>query len=103
MLQVRVDVRLEDVPQVQAGQKATIETASLPEPITGTVLSVTTRADIQKNTLQVKVAIDTPPEVIKPEMLAKVTFLAPESPVSELVEGQQPLRVFAPQSLVAGA
>ena len=103
MLQVRVDVRLEDVPQVQPGQKATIESAALAEPITGTVLSVTTRADIQKNTLQVKVAIDTPPEVIKPEMLAKVTFLAPESPVSEMVEGQQPLRVFAPQSLVAGA
>lgn len=101
-LQVRVDVRLEDVPQVQAGQKATIQTASLPDPITGTVLSVTTRADIQKNTLQVKVAIDTPPEVIKPEMLAKVTFLAPESPITELADGQQPLRVFAPQSLVAG-
>ncbi|MDZ4656093.1 MAG: HlyD family efflux transporter periplasmic adaptor subunit [Bythopirellula sp.] len=101
MLQVRVDVRLEDVPQVQVGQPATIQTAALAEPITGTVLSVTTRADIQKNTLQVKVGIDAPPEVIKPEMLAKVTFVAPPSPVSETVDGQSPLRIFAPQALVS--
>jgi multidrug efflux pump subunit AcrA (membrane-fusion protein) len=103
MLQVRVDVRLEDVPQVQVGQPATIETAALSEPITGKVLSVTTRADIQKNTLQVKVGINAPPEVIRPEMLAKVTFLAPESPVTDVVEEQPPLRVFVPQSLVAGS
>jgi multidrug efflux pump subunit AcrA (membrane-fusion protein) len=100
MLQVRVDVRLEDVPQVQVGQPATIQTAALSEPISGTVLSVTTRADIQKNTLQVKVGIDTPPEVIKPEMLAKVTFIAAPSPVAEEVAGQSPLRIFVPQSLV---
>ena len=103
MLQVRVDVRLEDVPQVQVGQPTTIQTAALAEAIAGTVLSVTTRADIQKNTLQVKVGINAPPDMIKPEMLAKVTFLSPESPVAELAHGQQPLRVFAPQSLVAGA
>ena len=101
MLQVRVDVRLEDVPQVQVGQPATIQTAALSQPITGTVLSVTTRADIQKNTLQVKVGIDAPPDVIKPEMLAKVTFVAAPSPVAEEVAGQSPLRIFVPQSLMA--
>lgn len=100
-LQVRVDVRLEDVPRIQIGQAATIETAALAKPISGKVLSVTTRADIQKNTLQVKVGIDAPPDVIKPEMLAKVTFLAPPA-VNAVVEGEQPLRIFAPQSLVNG-
>ena len=100
-LQVRVDVRLEDVPRVQVGQGAQIETAALSQAITGKVLSVTTRADIQKNTLQVKVGIDAPPEVIKPEMLAKVTFLAP-AVVGDVVEGEQPLRIFVPQSLVNG-
>lgn len=100
-LQVRVDVRLEDVPRIQIGQAANIETAALTKPISGKVLSVTTRADIQKNTLQVKVGIDVPPEVIKPEMLAKVTFLAPP-PINDVVEGEQPLRIFAPQSLVNG-
>ncbi len=101
MLQVRVDVRLEDVPQVQVGQPATIQTAALSEPIAGTVLSVTTRADIQKNTLQVKVGIKSPPDVIKPEMLAKVTFMAAPSPVSDEAAGESPLRIFVPQSLVA--
>jgi len=101
-LQVRVDVRLEDVPQVQIGQPAIIETAALSEPITGEVISVTTLADIQKNTLQVKVAVNNPPAVIKPEMLGKVTFLAPPSPVMAAdQEAGQPLRLFVPKSLVS--
>ena len=99
-LQVRVDVRLEDVPQVQIGQPAIIETAALSEPIAGEVISVTTLADIQKNTLQVKVAVSDPPEVIKPEMLGKVTFLALPSPVVQKDQGESPLRLFVPQSLV---
>jgi multidrug efflux pump subunit AcrA (membrane-fusion protein) len=99
-LQVRVDVRLEDVPQVQLGQPAQIETAALSEAIAGEVVSVTTLADIQKNTLQIKVAITNPPDVIKPEMLSKVTFLAPPSPVVRKEQGESPLRLFVPQSLV---
>lgn len=99
-LQVRVDVRLEDVPAVQIDQQTQIETAALSTPIAGRVVSVTTQADIQKNTLQVKVAVDDPPPVIKPEMLAKVTFLAPPSPVSAEEQAAPPLRLFVPRSLV---
>ncbi|QEG35883.1 efflux RND transporter periplasmic adaptor subunit [Bythopirellula goksoeyrii] len=99
-LQVRVDVRLEDVPQVQIGQPAQIETAAVASLIEGEVISVTTFADIQKNTLQVKVAVKTPPAVIKPEMLGKVTFLAPPSPIVEQEPGESPLKLFVPQSLV---
>ena len=99
-LQVRVDVRLEDVPQVQIGQPAQIETAALPDAIDGEVISVTTQADIQKNTLQVKVAVNNAPAVIKPEMLAKVTFLAPPSPVVAEASSESPLRMFVPQTLV---
>ncbi|WP_442483373.1 efflux RND transporter periplasmic adaptor subunit [Aeoliella sp. SH292] len=100
-LQVRVDVRLEDVPQVIIGQPAQIESAALPKAIAGKVISVTTQADIQKNTLQVKVAIIEPPTVIKPEMLAKVTFVAPPTPEQEGVEQTPPVRTFVPQSLLA--
>ncbi|TWT43491.1 efflux RND transporter periplasmic adaptor subunit [Botrimarina hoheduenensis] len=100
-LQVRVDVRLEDVPQVLIGQSTLIETAALAAPIDGEVISVTTSADIQKNTLQVKVAVNNPPAVIKPEMLGKVTFLAPPSPVEEGEPSESPLKLFVPQSLVA--
>lgn len=99
-LQIRVDVRLEDVPQVLIGQPALIETAALGSPIDGEVISVTTFADIQKNTLQVKVAIKDPPAVIKPEMLGKVTFLAPPSPIQEGEPSESPLKLFVPQSLV---
>jgi len=99
-LQVRVDVRLEDVPQVQIGQPTQIETAAVSAPLAGEVISVTTFADIQKNTLQVKVAVSDPPSVIKPEMLGKVTFLAPPSPVVDDEQDESPLRLFIPQSLV---
>lgn len=103
MLQVRVDVRLEDVPNVQIGQPTTIETAALKKPLQGEVLWVTTRADIQKNTLQVKVAIHDPADVITPEMLGQVTFLAPRQAVAESHEKQQPLRMMIPGQLVSGA
>jgi RND family efflux transporter MFP subunit len=99
-LQVRVDVRLEDVPQVQIGQPVTIETAASRQPLSGKVLWLTTRADIQKNTLQVKVAIDNPPAVITPEMLGKVTFLAPPQPVTEEQEIADSLRLLVPRQLV---
>lgn len=99
-LQIRVDVRLEDVPQVQIGQPVAIETAALAAPIAGEVLWVTTRADIQKNTLQVKVAIKDPPPVITPEMLGQVTFLAPPQPVESGTAEADPLRLLAPRALV---
>lgn len=76
-LQVRVDVRLEDVPLVIPGQPVEIRTASVKHPIAGRVLQATSFASIQKNTLEVKVALlDTPPN-ITPEMLVTATFLAP--------------------------
>ena len=100
MLQVRVDVRLEDVSQVHIGQKARIESASVPDGLDGEVSSVTSMADIQKNTLQVKVAIIDPPDLIRPEMLAQVTFLALQRPQSESEESEQRLRVLVPRQLV---
>ena len=102
-LQVRVDVRLEDVPQVQIGQPVAIETAALRKPLEGKVLWVTTRADIQKNTLQVKVAIDNPPLMITPEMLGQVTFLVAPQATETVKTKQQPLRLLIPRSLAIGS
>jgi len=100
-LQVRVDVRLEDIPQVRDAQRVRIETASVPDGLDGQVVAITSVADIQKNTLQVKVAVDNPPDLIRPEMLAQVTFLAPEQqqPASE---EHDRLRVLVPRQLVGG-
>ncbi len=81
-LQVRADVRLENVRDVLEGQPVTITSASLPGPVSGHVLQVTSSASIQKNTLEVKVAIDQPSPELRPEMIVSTAFLAPigESP-----------------------
>jgi RND family efflux transporter MFP subunit len=100
MLQVRADVRLEDVPQVQLGQPVQISTAAAAQPLAGQVLAATSLADNLKNTLQVKVSIDDPPLVIKPEMLAQVTFIAPELPGRQTAGEQDPLRLLVPRELV---
>jgi len=99
-LQVRADVRLEDVPQVQPGQRVQISTAAAKEPLTGQVLAATSQADNLKNTLQVKVSIDDPPQVIKPEMLAQVTFLAPKLPGKQTAGEENPLRLLVPRELI---
>src|SRR5205823_9016957 len=75
-LQVRADVRLEDVPRVVPGQRVRIETPAT-APMAGEVLFATSQADIQKNTLQVKVAVTDPPPALRPDMLVQATFLAP--------------------------
>lgn len=100
MLQVRADVRLEDVPQVQPGQPVEIETASSKEPILGTVLAPTSEANIQKNTLEVKVALLNPPANIRPEMLVTATFLAPPTEHTESEESQNYERLLIPRHLV---
>lgn len=99
-LQVRADVRLEDVAQVQPGQPVQITTAALGKTLQGRVLALTSAADIQKNTLQVKVLIDEPPAVIKPEMLVQVVFLAPQHPKSESEKEQDPLRLLVPREVI---
>lgn len=102
-LQVRADVRLENVPQVQVGQSVQISTAAAKEPFTGQVLAMTSQADVQKNTLQVKVSIDNPSLVIRPEMLAEVTFMAPPLPQSEDGAQKEALKLLIPKALVQQA
>jgi HlyD family secretion protein len=99
MLQIRADVRLEDVPLVTPGQPVEIETASSKEPIRGQVLYATSSASIQKNTLEVKVAIHDPPATIRPEMLVAATFIAPEQPGRESGESERE-RLLVPRQLV---
>lgn len=99
MLQLRVDVRFEDIPQVSLNQPVEIDNPSLSAPIQGQVLFISSEADIQKNTLEVKVAIADPPAVFKPEMLVDATFLAPELP-ERATEPSQEVRLYVLQQLV---
>jgi hypothetical protein len=99
-LQVRADVRLEDVPLVKPGAPVEIKTASSDHPITGQVLQPTSTANIQKNTLEVKVELIDPPSTVRPEMLVTATFLAPESDA----DYDSPLeteRILVPRQLVS--
>ena len=76
-LQARVDVCFEDTARVSLGQPARIACPALPTPLDGRVSSVGSTVDIRKNTLPVKVAIDSPPSEIIPRMLVDVAFLPP--------------------------
>ncbi len=101
-LQLRVDVRFEDLPSVRLGQSVSIESPAATSPMTGEVLSLGSEADIQKNTLEVKVAIHSPPDVLKPAMLVDVTFLAPKSRQADSTPSKR-LRLFIPERVVLGA
>jgi biotin carboxyl carrier protein len=98
-LQVRADVRLEDVPLVTRGQPVEIETASSSGVIRGRVLQATSTANIQKNTLEVKVELIDPPPTVSPEMLVTATFLAPEI-ARATAEPTETERIFIPAQLV---
>jgi len=102
-LQVRVDVPLVDAAKVGLGQQAEVIVDVLPDRVFGgRVTRMVHQADVQKNTLQVKVAIEDPSAEIKPEMLARARFLALSHPgtTEERTAGQ---RLFVPQSAVREA
>ena len=105
-LQVRVDVPLADAAQVGVGQAAKVVVGVLPDhAFDGVVTRVVHEADIQRNTVQVKVAIKDPSPELKPEMLARVRFFAParsagtaaDAPGGTAAASQ---KVFAPQRLL---
>jgi HlyD family secretion protein len=98
-LQVRVDVPLADAAKVGVGQAAKIVIGVLPDrTFDGIVTRVVHQADLQKNTLQVKVAITAPSPELKPEMLARVRFV-PHAEVNGATT-QSSQSVFAPESLI---
>jgi len=75
-LQVRVDVPLADAAHIFDGQRCEVVVEALPDrTFGGVVLRTTHRADIQKNTLQVKVKVLDPDPLLRPEMLTRVRFL----------------------------
>jgi HlyD family secretion protein len=96
-LQVRTDIPLADAAKVGVGQDAKIVVGVLPDrTFNGKVTRIVNEADIQKNTLQVKVAILGPAPQLKPEMLARVRFTTSGS-TTRPATGQT---VFAPLDLI---
>lgn len=74
-LQVRVDIPLADFAKLRIGSDAEVVTEALPDVVfRGVLKRVVHEANIQRNTIPVKVTIENPSEVLKPEMLARVRF-----------------------------
>jgi HlyD family secretion protein len=79
-IRVRVDVPQQDLGELYVGQRATIDSdARSGRPYQGEVLRIVRRADLQKVTLQAHVKVIDGDELLRPEMLMQVRFLAPEA------------------------
>ena len=85
-IRVRVDVPQQDLAELFVGQSAQIENdARSGRPYQGEVLRIVRKADLQKVTMQAHVRVLDGDELLRPEMLMQVRFLAPE------VTGTQPV------------
>lgn len=100
-LQAGIDVPLADASKVFVGQDVEIICSFLPEqPIQGKVSRISGEADFQRNTLEIKVRLLKPDERLRPEMLCRAKFFAPqESPQDEL--SNDGLGVLIPMNLIA--
>lgn len=98
-LRVRVDVPQGEIAKASSGQRAEITAESRTgKPYHGHVIRVVQKADIQKVTLQVHVLIEDADELLRPEMLAQVRFLAGGASGEASSTGVQ--RVLIPSRLV---
>lgn len=100
-LQARVDVPLANVAQLQTSQKVRVHTGIFSDKVLeGEVTRITGEADVQRNTLQVKVRIHHPPDQLRPEMLCRVEFLGGSggSIASVGAQGNSPLALWIPES-----
>lgn len=97
-LQVRIDIPLSDAAKVQIGMQADVVVQVLPDrTFRGEVTRVVHEADIQRNTLQVKVRLIEPSEELKPEMLARARFHGHADATSAPAGGA---RIFVPLAYV---
>ena len=102
-LQVRVDIPLVDAAKVSIGQPAEVIVDVLPDRVfSGRVTRIVHEADVQKNTLQVKVGIDEPSSELKPEMLARARFLSMANATTAKA-GATAQQLFVPDSAVFGS
>jgi len=80
-LQARIDVPLTEAAALSVNQSVTMTSDLLPnQTFRGTVTRITGKADIQRNTLQVKVAIENPDQRLRPGMLIRGKFYPQSTP-----------------------
>lgn len=87
-VQAWADVNQRDIARVHEGQAVLLTTDAYPErEIQGIIARILPKANLQKNTVQVKIHIPDPPVDLRPETSVRVTFLLDPSP-KEVAHGQ---------------
>jgi HlyD family secretion protein len=98
-LQARIDVPLADASKLSLNQKVEIVCSILPElKFEGILTRISGEADLQRNTLQVKVRILNPDDRLRPEMLCRAKFLL-NTENSKSKNSANSLGVFVPFTL----
>lgn len=98
-LQVEVDVNEAELAKVKLRQPAEIRLDSAPkQAYAGEVDEISPQADRQKGTVQVKVRIIDPDDLIKTEVTARATFLGEASPPNAAASGRP--RLWIPATAV---
>ncbi len=96
-LQIELDISQTDFSRLQMGQRAEIVPEAFPNlKYTGFIAEIAPEANRAKATVQVKVKVENPDEQLRPEMNARVNFLA-ESRSAEIKTSP---RVLVPKAAV---
>src|SRR5215217_196417 len=83
-LQIELDISQADFSRLKMGQRAEIIPEAFPNlRYTGYVEEIAPEANRAKSTVQVKVKVENPNEQLRPEMNARVNFLADQAPATE--------------------
>ena len=93
-LQARIDVPLSEAGKINLGQPVEITSSIFPDKIfNGEVTRILGEADLQRNTLQVKVSLLNPHSKLRPEMLCRAKFYDISKPTDL---GHRKMSIFAP-------
>ena len=97
-LQVELDISQTDFARLKPSQRAEIIPDAYPNlKFTGFIEEIAPEANRAKSTVQVKVKVENPNEQLRPEMNARVNFLADQTPASE---NRSVARVLVPKAAV---
>lgn len=96
-LQIELDISQTDFARLKMGQRAEIVPEAFPNlKYTGFIAEIAPEANRAKATVQVKVKVENPDEQLRPEMNARVNFLAEDKPS----ESKSSPRVLVPKAAV---
>src|ERR1051325_5487287 len=97
-LQVELDISQTDFARLKSEQRAEIIPEAFPNlRFTGFIEEIAPEANRAKSTVQVKVKVENPNEQLRPEMNARVNFLADKAPTGE---SKTIARVLVPKAAV---